>query len=53
MKFLNGPGAIEDWEFHPRMGTNRAEAVALLDRVAKIYEDMCSQENQPRSGGIR
>ncbi|WP_040159116.1 hypothetical protein [Nigerium massiliense] len=30
---LNGPEAIEDWEFHTRMGGDRDEVEALLRRV--------------------
>ena len=30
---LNGPTAIEDWEFHARMGGTRDEVVALLRKV--------------------
>jgi hypothetical protein len=28
---LNGPEAIEDWEFHPRMGLDRDEANRVHD----------------------
>ena len=30
---LNGPDAIEEWEFHARLGVHRAEALALQRRL--------------------
>jgi hypothetical protein len=36
---LHGPESIEPWEFDTRMGTTRAEALELLDRVADVYRD--------------
>ena len=33
----NGPDAIEAWEFHPRMGVEKREGIALLDQVASAY----------------
>ena len=30
---LNGPEAIEEWEFHARMGGDRDQVTALLRRV--------------------
>jgi len=34
---LHGPEAIEDWEFHARMGVTRDEALAVLGKAARIY----------------
>lgn len=31
---LNGPAAIDEWEFETRMGLSRDEAKALLRRLA-------------------
>ena len=30
----HGPEAIEEWEFHTRMGVERAEAQALLSEIS-------------------
>lgn len=30
---LHGPDAIEEWEFHTRMGGTRADAEALVQRI--------------------
>jgi hypothetical protein len=35
-EILNGPEAIEDWEFQTRVGVSREEANALLDAVAGL-----------------
>ena len=35
---LNGPDAIEDWEFGTRMGADREEALTLLKKVKKVSE---------------
>jgi CCR4-NOT transcriptional regulation complex NOT5 subunit len=32
-ELLNGPEAIEEWEFHTRMGGHRDQVEALLRRV--------------------
>jgi hypothetical protein len=32
----NGPDAIEEWEFHTRMGATRQEAEALLDALHEL-----------------
>jgi hypothetical protein len=32
---LHGPQAIEDWEFHTRIGVTRDEAKALLTRLGE------------------
>lgn len=32
---LNGPGAIEEWEFHTRMGGERDQVQALLHKVSE------------------
>lgn len=32
---LHGPQALEDWEFHTRMGVTRDEAKALLARLGE------------------
>ena len=31
---LHGPDAIEDWEFHTRMGVEREEAKRLLEKLS-------------------
>ncbi|WNB84343.1 hypothetical protein [Cellulomonas sp. ATA003] len=31
---LHEPDAIEEWEFHTRMGADRSETRALLERIA-------------------
>lgn len=33
---LNGPEAIEDWEFQTRVGASRDEASMLLDAVTRL-----------------
>jgi hypothetical protein len=35
---LNGPDAIEEWEFGARIGTTREEARRLLDEIGKRKE---------------
>jgi hypothetical protein len=30
---LHGPDAVDDWEFHARLGVQRAEALALQHRL--------------------
>ncbi len=35
---LHGPDAIEDWEFHTRMGVEPTEARALLKAVGDAFE---------------
>jgi hypothetical protein len=35
---LNGPEAIEDWEFHTRMGVKRDEAKLLLNKVRQSLD---------------
>lgn len=42
---LNGPEAIEDWEFQTRMGVRREEALDLLERIQRRLADGSS----PRS----
>ncbi len=32
----HGPNAIEDWEFHARIGARRDEATALLDELGSV-----------------
>jgi hypothetical protein len=32
---LHGPGAIKEWEFHPRLGVSRASALQTLRRMAR------------------
>jgi hypothetical protein len=32
----NGPDAIEEWEFHARMGAERSEATRLLAEVGGL-----------------
>ena len=39
-EILNGPEAIEEWEFETRMGAKRDQAAALLDRVGKHLENV-------------
>jgi hypothetical protein len=34
---LNGPQAIEDWEFQTRMGVTRAEATDLQNRLRAAH----------------
>jgi hypothetical protein len=34
---LNGPQAIEDWEFQTRMGVTRAEATDLQNRLKAAH----------------
>jgi hypothetical protein len=36
-EICHGPDAIEDWEFHPRIGVQRAEAKALLDELSSAF----------------
>jgi len=33
----HGPDAIEEWEFHTRMGVERSEAKALLDGLNAMF----------------
>ena len=33
-EILHGPDAIEEWEFHSRIGVDRAEALGLLRRIS-------------------
>jgi hypothetical protein len=35
-EICHGPEAIEDWEFSTRVGTSRAEAEALLQRLNEL-----------------
>ena len=35
-EILNGPDAIDEWEFHTRVGATQAEATALLDAIARL-----------------
>ncbi len=35
---LHGPDAIEDWEFHMRMGVEPSEARALLRVIGDAFE---------------
>lgn len=36
-EILNGPEAIEEWEFHARMGTTREEAQKLMDKLREMH----------------
>ena len=36
---LNGPEAVEDWEFQTRLGVSRDEARRLLDEVQRVLGD--------------
>lgn len=35
---LNGPAAIDEEEFHARIGTDRSETVLLLEKIGKILD---------------
>ncbi len=35
-EILNGPEAIEDWEFETRVGCPRSQALALLKRIGLV-----------------
>lgn len=37
-EILNGPAAIEAWEFQTRTGVERSHAEALLSRIGKLIE---------------
>lgn len=37
-EILNGPNAIDGDEFHTRMGTERGEAVLLLEKIGKLLD---------------
>ena len=34
-EILNGPGAIEAWEFQTRTGVQRSKALELLERISQ------------------
>jgi len=35
---LNGPGAIDEWEFQLRLGVGRKHAVDLLARLGRVLD---------------
>jgi hypothetical protein len=37
-EILNGPEAIEDWEFETRVGFKRAEATLLLEKIGSAID---------------
>ncbi len=37
-EILHGPDAIEEWEFHARVGATRDEARSLLDQIGYAYQ---------------
>lgn len=36
-EICSGPDAIQAWEFHPRVGVEKDEALALLGEVTAAY----------------
>jgi hypothetical protein len=52
-EILHGPDAIEDWEFHSRIGVDRAQAIAVLGKLEKIYDELNGATPQPPRGAIR
>ncbi|OGL24542.1 hypothetical protein A3A68_01060 [Candidatus Saccharibacteria bacterium RIFCSPLOWO2_01_FULL_48_13] len=39
-EILNGPSAIDDKEFHARIGLNRDEAEKILKQVGELIESL-------------
>jgi hypothetical protein len=44
---VNGPEAIEDWEFATRMGATRIEAKTLMEKIAAIRAQQDNSEGRP------
>lgn len=45
-EILNGPGAIEEWEFQTRTGIERPEAVKFQKSVNNVLDEISKQNSK-------